>query len=180
MKRVIVILIMAISSNIVLAQEAGKSSGASRKERRIAEMEKRYELNKSMLENRDFVLQANSLQDRYGRRVYVNSMINYIGVDSATAVIQTGSDWHLGQNGMGGVTAKGQISVWKLTENKKQNTFNLSFTVTTSIGIFDLRFLVGSSEVSTASLTSLRAGQLTFEGKLVPYRESSVFEGQSR
>jgi len=180
MKKIIIILILAILSNMVFAQEAEKSSGASRKEKRIAETEKRYELNKQMLENRDFVLQADNLQDQYGRRVYVNSMINYIGVDSTSAVIQTGSDWGLGQNGTGGITAKGTISVWKLTENKEHNTFSLFFTVTTSVGVYDLRFIIGSSEYSSATLTSLKSGRLIFEGKLVPYSESSVFEGQSR
>jgi hypothetical protein len=180
MKKTIIILIFAISSNLVFGQEAIKSAAALRKEKRIAEEEKHYEFNKSMLDNRNFVLQADNLQDEKGNRVNVNSMINYIAVDSASAVIQTGTDWHLGQNGMGGVTARGRISGWKLTENKKQNNFNLFFTVTTNLGVYDLRFNVGSSEFTTARLTSYRFGQLIFEGNLMPYRKSSVFEGQSR
>ena len=79
-----------------------------------------------------------------------------------------------------GVTAKGLISGWKLTDNQKRKTFNLSFTVLTNIGVYDLLFYIGSPEYATARLTGLSAGQLTFEGKLVPYTESSVFEGQSR
>jgi hypothetical protein len=179
MKKIIISLIFSILSNLAFAHKADKSAAVSGKEKRIAEMEKQFEINKLMLENRDFVLQADYLQDRWGDRVYVNSMINYLAVDSKTAVIQTGSDYRLGRNGVGGITAKGRISNWKLSENKKQKTFNLSFTVTTNIGVYDLQFMIGPSDYSTARLTGIRAGQLTFAGDLVPYSESSVFEGQS-
>lgn len=180
MKKTIIILMLAISSNVVIAQSADKNSVVSRKEKRNAEIEKLYGMNKEMLDHRDFVLQADYLQDRYGHRVVANTIINFVAVDSTTAVIQVGSDFRKGPNGVGGVTAKGQISDWKLSENQKKKTFNLSFTVMTNIGVYDLLFMIGPSEYSTARLTGLTAGQLTFEGKLVPYSQSSVFEGQSR
>jgi hypothetical protein len=180
MKKAIIIFIFAILSNLVFAQEAVKSAAALRKEKRMAEEQKQYELNKTMLDTRNFVLQADNIQNEKGNRLNVNSMINYIAVDSATIVIQTGTDWSLGQNGMGGLTERGRISGWKLTENKKHNSFNLFFKVTTYSGVYDLRFDIGSSAFTSARLTSNRYGELIFEGNLMPYRKSSVFEGQSR
>ena len=132
-----------------------------------------------MLENRDFVLEANYLQDRFGNRRMVNSVINFVAVDSATAIIQVGSDYRNGPNGVGGVTAKGKITKWQLTEDKKSISFYLTINVLTSIGIYDLHFSIGLWGSSTVRLSGLSAGQLTFEGNLVPYSESSVYEGRS-
>ena len=179
MKKIFFILLLAMSSSVLFAQKADDHSSMTRKEKREAELEKQYQLNKQMLENKDFVLQANYLQNKYGRRFFVNSTINFVAVDSTTAVIQVGSDFRLGPNGVGGVTAKGKITHWKLTENEKQKSFNLTINVMTSIGIYDLQFSIGSSGYATASLTGLTAGHLTFEGELVPYSQSSVYEGQS-
>lgn len=179
MKRIIIILILAFSSNVILAQTGDENPTATRKEKRNAEIEEQFQQNKSMLENRDFVLEADRLLDRYGNIVIVNSTINFIAVDSATAIIQIGSNYRLGPNGVGGVTAKGRITKWKLTENEKQKSFYLSINVMTTIGIYDLNFMIGPSNTASASLTGLRAGQLTFEGRLIPYTESTVYEGQS-
>lgn len=179
MKRIIIILILAFLSNVILAQTGDKNPAATRKEKRNAEIEEQFQLNKSMLENRDFVLEADRLLDKRGNTFIVNSTINFVAVDSATAVIQIGSNYRLGPNGVGGVTAKGKITNWKLTENKKQKSFNLTINVMTTIGIYDLSFMIGPLNSATATLTGLRAGQLTFEGRLIPYTESSVYEGQS-
>ena len=39
-----------------------------------------------MLDNKDFVLESDFLQDRYGNRILVNSTINFVAVDSTDAI----------------------------------------------------------------------------------------------
>jgi hypothetical protein len=173
-----IILVMAISVNFVFAQGEEESSSVIKKEKRKAEADKEYRLTKQMLDNKDFVLESDFLQDRYGNRVFVNSTINFVAVDSVIAVIQIGSDRRLGPNGVGGVTAKGRISRWELKEDKRHN-FTLSMNVMTAIGIYDLHLSVSPSGRATARLTGLRSGNLTFDGDLVPIEESNVYEGQS-
>ncbi len=141
--------------------------------------ENQYQFNKYMLDNKQFVLQANYLQNQYGVRRFVSSSINFVKVDSTTAVIQIGSNYRLGVNGVGGVTAKGKITSWKLSEDPKSESFTLFINVMTSIGIYDLMFNIYSNGHSTALLTGLTAGQLTFDGDIVPISESSVYEGTS-
>ena len=179
MKKIIVILVLAISPIGIIAQTTDKNLAMTRKEKRNEQTQKQYELNKYMDENRDFVLEADRLQDRHGNLANVSSTINFVAVDSATAIIQIGSNYRFGPNGVGGVTAKGKISNWKLVENQKQKSFSLSFNVMTSIGIYDLYFMIVPSNSSSARLTGLRAGELTFIGNMIPYSESGVFEGQS-
>ena len=179
MKRLVIILGLIISASILFAQGNDENSTLTRKEKRKVEIKKQYELTKTMLENKDFVLQSDFLQDRYGNRISVSSTINFVQVDSTEATIQIGSNWGIGPNGVGGVTAKGQITKWELTENEKSKSFALRMNVMTTIGIYDLYFSINSSGSATATLTGLRAGQLTFDGDLVPWKESAIFVGQS-
>ncbi len=178
MKRIIFMLVLAMSAGALFAQSV-PGFPMTKKEKRKAEQEKQYQLNKEMLENRDFVLEADYLQNKYGHRFLVNSNINFVAVDSTTAIIQIGSDYRVGANGVGGVTAKGKITRWVLKENTKQKTFYLSINVMTPIGIYDLHFSIDSSGRATAMLSGLSPGELTFEGNMVPYSESAVYEGMS-
>ena len=179
MKRLVIIFTLIISASFLFGQENDKNATLTKKEKRKAELEKNFELTKQMLENKDFVLETNFLQDRYGFRVPVVSMINFVSVDSTQAVIQIGSNSRIGPNGVGGVTAKGDITKWELTENPKNKTFTLRMNVMTSIGIYDLFFDIGASGQSSALLTGLSAGRLTFDGNLVPHSKSSIYVGRS-
>jgi ribosomal protein L9 len=176
MKKLIILFILAVFANMTFA--GGQNNEMSKKEKKEIEAKKEYQLTKQMLENKNFVLESDFLQDRYGNRAFVNSTINFVAVDSAVAVIQIGSDRRIGPNGVGGVTAKGRISNWELKEDKKRN-FMLSMNVMTTIGIYDLHFSISPSGRATARLTGLRAGNLTFDGYLVPIEESKVYEGRS-
>jgi hypothetical protein len=179
MNKIIILILLAFMSNDIWAQEAKNPASLTKKEKKELEQEKEYQLNRSMLDNRDFVLEANYLQDRFGNRHFVNSLINFVAVDSMTAIIQVGSDFRNGPNGVGGVTAKGRITKWELKENKKNRSFDLIINVMTNIGIYDLQFSIGLWGSSTVRLTGLTAGQLTFEGDLEPYSQSRVYEGRS-
>lgn len=178
MKRIAIFLSLIISASILFAQGNDENAVLTRKEKRNAELEKDFQLTKSMLENKDFVLETNFLQDRHGNRIPVNSNINFVSVDSTEAIIQIGSNFRIGPNGVGGVTAKGNISKWELTEDQKHKAFTLSMNVMTSIGIYDLFLNISASGRGTATLTGMTSGRLTFDGDLVPWEKSSVYIGQ--
>jgi hypothetical protein len=178
MKRLVVFLSLFISASILFAQGNDENAVLTRKEKRNAELEKEFQLTKSMLENKDFVLETNFLQDRHGNRIPVNSTINFVSVDSTEAIIQIGSNFRIGPNGVGGVTAKGNINKWELTEDQKHKAFTLRMNVMTTIGIYDLFINITASGRGTATLTGMSSGRLTFDGDLVPWEKSSVFIGQ--
>jgi hypothetical protein len=179
MKRLVIFIVFIISTGFLFAQGNDENSTLSRKEKRKAEAEKQFELTKQMLENKSFVLESYYLQDRYGNRIPVMSDINFVAIDSTEAIIQIGSNWRIGPNGVGGVTAKGQITKWELSENEKNQTFTLRMNVMTPIGFYDLMFSILGSGKSTALLTGLRSGRLTFDGDLVPWSDSSIYVGRS-
>lgn len=179
MKKIVLFLGLIISASLLFAQGNDENPALTKKQKRAAEFEKQYQATKSMLENKNFVLESDYLQDRWGNRIPVSSNINFVAVDSALAIIQIGSNFRIGPNGVGGITAKGRISNWELVAEEKTKSFDLRMTVMTPIGIYDLIFFVSGSGGATASLTGLRAGRLTFDGDLVPWEDSSVFVGQS-
>lgn len=178
MKRLVVFLSLIISASILFAQGNDENAVLTKKEKRNVELEKEFQFTKSMLENKDFVLETDYLQDRYGNRILVNSTINFVSVDSTEAIIQIGSNFRLGPNGVGGVTAKGRINKWELTEDQKHKAFTLSLNVMTTIGIYDLFINISASGRGSATLTGMTSGRLTFDGDLVPWEKSSVFVGQ--
>jgi hypothetical protein len=178
-KKIILILVLFFSASGLFAKKENNNIPFTKKEKQEYEFEKLYQSYKSMLEKRDFVLEAYYLQDRFGRRCLVNSQINFVAVDSTVAIIQVGSNFRIGPNGVGGKTVKGRITNFKLTEDTKQKTIFLYINVMTPIGFYNLNFSISPNIDSTAKITGLSYGQLTFEGDLEPYSQSSVFEGES-
>jgi hypothetical protein len=179
MKRLVIILALVVSAGFVFGQNQKEDSTLTKKERKQAEMQQRYLETKYMLENNSFVIETDYLSDRYGNRVPVSSTINFVMVDDSTGVIQIGSNHRLGANGVGGVTAKGEITQYELTEDEDNKSFYLHMRVMTAIGIYDLGINVSGYGNATARLTGLRAGQLTFAGDIKPLEESIVYEGYS-
>ena len=178
MKRFIIFFGLIISASILFAQGNEENSAFTKKERRDAEREQEFQQVKSMLYNKNFVLLADYLQDRYGNRVLVSSTINFVAVDSTEATIQIGSNSGNGPNGVGGVTAKGKITKWDLTEDSKNQAFTLNMNVMTAIGIYDLSINIGASGKGSAILTGTTMGSLMFDGNLVPWQKNTVFVGQ--
>ena len=70
------------------------------KEAKKAESYTNFQMLDTLLMNKEFVLEADFLEDQYGNRVNVTPVLNFIRVDSAKAVIQTGSNIYLGYNGV--------------------------------------------------------------------------------
>lgn len=179
MRVIVMNLVFVLLSLGAIAQSAKEVQPMTKKEKRKAQLEADFKAMQQLLENRHFVLEADFLQDRYGNRAFVSSTINFVAVDSTEAIIQIGSNYRIGPNGVGGVTAKGRITKWELEPDNKRKSFALEMNVMTSIGIYDLRFTIGPSGNAKALLTGLRAGNLTFDGTIVSMEESRVYEGHS-
>jgi hypothetical protein len=139
---------------------------------------KQQEMTSKMLENRTFVLEANYLSNNRGARSVVSSTINFIKVDEGRAVIQIGNDRSMGYNGVGGVTAEGEITSWELHKNKK-GSYSVTFRVMTTIGHYDIRMNISDIGSARATLSGLHYGSLTYEGNLTPVETSRVYKGRS-
>ena len=152
-----------------------------RKAERKAEEKRAKEITKLMLDYHRFVLEANYISGRTGERYPVNSNINFVMVDSNKAVLQLGSQWGLGSNGVGGITVDGTVSRYKVDtmQHKHGVSYSVSFYVTTNLGTYDLQIFVSQSGNADATVRGNTAGELNYSGYLVPISLSKVYKGTS-
>jgi len=156
-----------------------KLSRQELKEVRKAQMTANFYILDSLLRAKTFVLEADFLQNRYGDRIIVTPNLNFIKLAESTGILQTGSNFSMGYNGIGGITAEGSIGRWNIYRNEKKLTFRLQFSLFTNIGTYDVSMIIGSDNRARATITGLSPGSLTWEGYLVTIENSRVFKGHN-
>jgi hypothetical protein len=156
-----------------------KEHRMERKELRKSVMLANFNIIDSLIKAKSFVIEADFLQNGWGERRNVSSSINFIKVNSSKCVIQTGSNFNLGYNGIGGVTAEGYIGKWVVNKNFKNLSYNVRFSVTTNIGLYDVVLDLASDAHASATISGLTAGRLTWVGHIVSSDNSRVFKGQN-
>lgn len=160
------------------AQET-KPDKKSRKEAKRAEAEINFRVLDSLLYTGRYVLEADYLQNKYGSRVYVASVLNFIRVDLPNGVLQTGSDTRQGYNGVGGVTAEGTVTDYRIARDLKNLSCTVTFNLLSSLGSFNIIMTVSSSNNATATISGTTSGRLTWDGHLVTLNKSRVFKGMN-
>lgn len=160
-------------------KETKKEASQRKKEEKNAKIASQYKLTDSLLRGKKFVLEAHFLKYSNGNRVNVVSTLNFISIDSLSAVIQVGSMQRVGYNGVGGVTVQGRISNWKLEKNDKQKNFYLTLSIQGNVDIYDVSISIDYAGYATATLNGINTGRLTFEGNVVSKEETVIFKGQS-
>jgi hypothetical protein len=156
-----------------------KLTSQERKEAKKARLTASFYALDSLLNSRSFVLEADYLQNKYGYRVPVVSTLNFIKVDVSNGILQTGTDFGNGYNGVGGVTAEGNIGGWKIVKNYKTFSYTVSFNLITIIGHFDVTMNVNADNNATATITGTTSGRLTWNGHLKTINNARVFKGQN-
>jgi hypothetical protein len=155
-----------------------KLSKQEKKDLEQTELYANYHAIDTLIERKTFVIEADYLQDLTGNRVFVNSVLNYILVDSVKAVLQTGSNYRSGYNGVGGVTAQGNIQNYKVVKDPKNLRYNVSFTVMTNVGIYDVTMDISANTNASATISGLSHGRLTWYGRFQNLYRSNVYKGQ--
>lgn len=165
----------------VFSQDFSRDTKLSRKEKkeaRRAELYANYQAIDTLLQRKQFVLEADYLQGKYGSEIPVTSTLNFIKVDSPLVVLQTGANSSFGYNGVGGVTAEGNISNYKVTKDPKRLNYVVMLTTTTEIGTYDVILRIGADATARATITGLSSGSLTYRGNIVATYNSRTFKGQ--
>lgn len=150
-----------------------------RKEVRKAQQAANFYVLDSLLNARSFVLVADYLKNQYGDMMPVPSMINFIRINGPTGVIQTGSNFAKGYNGVGGVTAEGTIGNWEVFRDAKRLSHRVRFSIISNIGHYDVSMVVSSGNRASATVTGMWRGRLTWDGHLETVGNSRVFKGQN-
>lgn len=156
-----------------------KQTKHEQKDARISEMKVNFQYLDTLIQNKDFVLKADFLENQYGDRVPVSSVLNFIRVNSSNAVLQTGSNARLGSNGVGGITTQGGIERWKIVKDFKHLSYSLNFGVSTNIGFYDISMTIGADNRARATISGLTRGKLIYEGYIESVNYSNIYKGQN-
>ena len=191
MRKLIFIMIAAVIGLQAFSQEDqsvdAKTARQMAREQRKLENEKQSKIQAAMVDSlinqRNFVIQANYLGDQTGDRVVVDNKINFILVDSSSIKIQYGSisNGLLGYNGLGGLTTDGSITKFEVTRlgKDKKGGYTIQMVAMTSVGIYDVVLNVSPDGNATATIGGNTRGKLVYYGDIRPINGSRIYEGSS-
>jgi hypothetical protein len=175
----LLLIIGLFAVSVIGNSQDSKPDKKSRKEAKRAAMELNFRTLDSLLYSGRYVLEADYLQDKYGSRVVVTSMLNFVRVDLPKGVLQTGSDTRMGYNGVGGVTAEGSIGDYKITRDLKNLSCTVTFNLITNLGSFNIFMTVSADNIARATITGTTSGRLTWDGHLMNLDNSRAFKGMN-
>lgn len=177
----IAILAFSQEERSIEAPETKKLTKEQRAEQRRLADEAMASVVDSIIQRRKFVLEADFLSNQSGNRVNVNSLLNFIIVDSSDIVIQVASTTGIGgPNGMGGVTTRGRISSFDVKKTgKNKDVYYIRLMANTTLGTYDIYLHVSPNSNADASLSGITPGKLNYHGMIKPMNKSRVFKGMA-
>lgn len=152
-------------------------SRQEKKEARKAQMMINYNIIDTLVNTRRFVVEANYLENQYGDKISVSSFLNFISINSPDVVLQTSTSDSRGFNGLGGVTAEGEIKNWEISRDLKNLSHMVKFHVLTGIGSYDVTMTISANNTVRASIKGLSRGELIYKGHIVTLENSGAFKG---
>ncbi len=183
MKTIFSLMFALLIAGSLFAQDnapADKSDQKSKKEQKQAALEEQYQKNIALIETMQFVLEADFLVRQSGVQDMVSNVLNYILVDSANSILQVGQNYGMGANGVGGFTAKGTISKWKMDLDNKKKIISIRYTVSAAAIVYNVLLYLPTNGNANGTISGYSlSNKVNFVGKLVPLKSSVVFEGRS-
>ena len=126
MKKIVLLLaVLLFGAGSMMAQQdksAEKAAKQAEKAAEEAEANALFEQAVQALKNKDFVLEADRIEFKRGRFVYVTPNTNFVSVKGEKATIQLAFNTPAaGPNGIGGITVDGTTSGVQMKTDKKGN-----------------------------------------------------------
>ncbi len=184
MKKLLFVAIIFCIAATSFAQE-NTTKELTRKEKRELKKQEQEKLSEEMakelsvaIDEKHWVLEANSLANKGGASVVVNSTLNFIAVEGDEAFVQLGSNTGMGQNGVGGVSVRGNISKYEVNKNEKKGTYFITLFVSSALGTFDIRLDCNADgQIANATVQGNTSRRVQYRGIIVPMAHSSVYKG---
>jgi hypothetical protein len=183
MKKIALLTLLLSFTLVSFGQEVEKE--LTRKERR--EIRKQQEKERSELmakaltiaiDEQQWVLEANTIAGKRGASINVMSSLNFIAIEGDEAFVQLGSNSGMGQNGVGGVSVRGNVTKYEVNKNEKKGTYYISAFVNTALGTFDIRLDCNSDgQIANATVQGNSSNRVQYRGIIVPVGQSSVYKG---
>jgi len=160
-------------------EKTKKELRQEKKELKKKEFLAKQALGKALLENKDFVLEANLLTGKKGQTAQALPKINFIAINGSHIHMQLGSANTLGWNGVGGITFEGEANTYEVYDDSKSDRVGVrirySSMYSRDIITIDLSI---NGERATARVVS-EGRILTMQGSYMSRSESNVFVSQN-
>ncbi len=138
----------------------------------------KFKVLKNDMINKSFVLEAENLIFKKGNRAFVNSNTNFIACHGDKAIVQVASYKGGGPNGVGGITVEGTYSKYETKSDRKGNFIVRFYVQGTGISAdVTITLLKNSSKASAYINPSFNSQDLTLEGDIVSFKNSTVIKG---
>lgn len=176
----ICLCLFILYANNTIAQETQKLSKKERKELKKQQQIAQKKAILDLLYNKEWVIEAHTVFDRYNQSYQLNPTINFVGVNGDEGAMQLGFDGLIGWNGVGGVTIDGSVTKYEIKEGKEKQSpvANLRFQGR-GIGSATINITVNTSGQATAKVSGDFGDRITFSGIIKSLEESTVYKGQS-
>jgi hypothetical protein len=141
--------------------------------------EKKHDQLLKFIEAKQYVLEANSLYDRYGRIAFVNPISNFFVVSDDEAVVQIGfNNGTLGFNGLGGVTLEGKLTKYEVKDRGVGKGFHIKMHF---FGNQSATILMEVNDNGKALIhyKGMAGEALRLKGELLDIEESTIFFGST-
>ena len=182
MRKILIVLFVALLSFPVLAQnmtkEEKKAAKAEKKEQQEKADAERAVVIKNSIDAKQFVLEASFLADKRGQKVVVDPIFNFIGVDGEKGAFQFSKGTAVGYNGVGGVTVEGNVSNYEVSVTKK-GVYSIDFRISASFGSIFVSMNVFPNGQTEAAISGSNTSKLKYSGNLLPLAESRIYKGSS-
>ncbi len=155
-----------------------KLQKAERKNEEAIRLKENYELIVSQIKDSSFVIETNTLFDRYNNSYQVSPNTNFVMVNGDEFTMQLGFNGRIGVNGLGGVTLEGNITRYEILEAKENGPARIRLTVNSLLlGSTEVGITVSRDGTSRAYVSGAFRTRLSFAGEFSPLEESIVYKG---
>ena len=177
----LLMLFMPVLASSIHAQSSEEMTAAERK----AIQEKLdsimfVQVEKAIID-RDFTLEADKVEFKYGQTAFVNSNTNFVSVKGDKSVVQIAFNIPAsGPNGLGGITLDGSISNYETKKDKKGN-INISMNVMGAgiSAMVNITLYEGNNRASVTIYPNFNSNKMTLSGVILPSSKSRVYKGNS-
>ena len=175
------IALQAQTTENLSKREIKKAEKEARKQAELAENKILYAAAVKALEDKEFVLEADRVEFKRGRFVYVTPSTNFVSLTDGQASIQlsfnTGA---AGPNGIGGITVEGKPSGIEMSTDKKGNVnFKMMIQGSAVSASVSIRLQSGTNKATVTVNPNFNSNRISFTGTLYPTENSNTFKGRS-
>lgn len=162
-------------------KEAKKRAKEAEKAAEEAFEKAMFERAKDALNSQDFVLEADRVEFKRGKFLYVTPTTNFVSLMDGHATVQlTLNGPAAGPNGIGGITVEGIPSNIKMETDKKGNIlFSMMVQGVGVSAVVSIRMPNGTSKCTATVTPNFNSNRMSFSGTLYQSKESSVYKGRA-